>query len=314
LWHSVGTNSELDALVADTCKSLRAKSRLGESAPQTILDHAPVVNEMRLIKSSDEIELMQTASTISAQAHAVAMSQAQPQMREYEIEAILHHYFRAHGGHGDGWAYPSIVAGGANACILHYTENDQVLGDGDLLLIDAGAEYQGYAADITRTFPVNSKFSAVQRDVYQVVLDAQKATIDYCRSGNNFHGGHDLASKILAQGLIDLKIIEGSLDECLENQTYKRFTIHNTSHWLGLDVHDCGDYYVDGESRPMQPGMVLTVEPGLYFASDDQTVPEAFRGIGVRIEDDVHVTSGEPEVLTSEVPKEIGEIEHQCSN
>ena len=313
LWHSVGSNDELDALVAECCATLRAKSRLGEQAPEVIVDHAPVINAMRLIKSEDEITLMLAAANISAEAHSVAMSQAQPGMREYEIEAMLHHYFRAHGSHADGWAYPSIVAGGENACILHYTENDQLLGDGDLLLIDAGAEYQGYAADITRTFPINSKFSPAQRDVYQVVLDAQRATIENCQIGNSFHSGHDIASKVLAQGLIDLKIIGGTLEDCLEEQSYKRFTIHNTSHWLGLDVHDCGEYYLDGNSRPLEAGMVMTVEPGLYFSPTDEMVPEQFRGIGVRIEDDVHITKEGPQILSEGVPKEIEDVEQQCS-
>jgi Xaa-Pro aminopeptidase len=313
LWHSVGANEELDAFVAEICANLRSKSRLGEQAPQTIVDYAPVVNEMRLIKSPDEITLMLAASKISAEAHSVVMNQTEPGMREYEIEAMLHHYFRAHGGHADGWAYPSIVAGGENACILHYTENDQLLGASDLLLIDAGAEYQGYAADITRTFPINGKFSAVQRDVYQIVLDAQLATIENCKVGNSFHSGHDIASKVLAQGLIDLKIIDGDLDECLENETFKKYTIHNTSHWLGLDVHDCGEYYIDGKSRPLEAGMVLTVEPGLYFSPNDESVPEQFRGIGIRIEDDVHVTDVGSQILSDGVPKEIDAVEQQCA-
>ncbi|HIA39236.1 MAG TPA: M24 family metallopeptidase [Planctomycetes bacterium] len=313
LWHSVGENDELDALVAECCAGLRAKSRLGDQAPQIIIDYAAVVNEMRLIKSADEISLMLAAAKISGEAHAVAMNQAAPGMREYEIEAMLHHYFRAHGSHADGWAYPSIVAGGENACILHYTENDQTLGDGDLLLIDAGAEYQGYAADITRTFPVNAKFSDAQRDVYQVVLDAQLATIENCKAGNSFHSGHDVASRVLAQGLVDLKIIDGSFEDCLEQQTYKRFTIHNTSHWLGLDVHDCGEYYIDGKSRPLEPGMVLTVEPGLYFSPSDETVPEHFRGMGIRIEDDIHVTDDGPQILSAGAPKEIDDVEQQCA-
>jgi Xaa-Pro aminopeptidase len=313
LWHAVGENDGLDGLVADSLVGLRAKSRLGEQAPQIILDPSPVVNEMRLFKSADEIELMLAAGKISAEAHSVAMRQTTPGMREYEIEAMLHHFFRAHGAHADGWAYPSIVAGGDNACILHYTENDQILNDGELLLIDAGAEYQGYAADITRTFPIGGKFNAAQRDVYQVVLDAQLATIENCRAGNSFHSGHDISSKVLAQGLIDLKIINSSLDECLEEQTYKRYTIHNTSHWLGLDVHDCGDYYIDGQSRPLKPGMVLTVEPGLYFAPEDETVPEHFRGMGIRIEDDIHITENAPQVLSAGVAKELDAVEEQCA-
>ena len=313
LWHATGANDELDALVAECCQSLRTKSRLGEHAPQTILDHATAIAELRLIKSDDEISLMLAAGKMSAEAHAVAMQQTAPGMREFEIEAMLHHFFRAHGAHADGWAYPSIVASGNNACILHYTENDQLLNDGDLLLIDAGAEYQGYAADITRTVPVGGQFSSAQRDVYQVVLDAQLATIENARAGNTFHSGHDISSKILAQGLIDLKIINTSLDECLESESYKRHTIHNTSHWLGLDVHDCGAYYLDGKSRTLQAGMVLTVEPGLYFAAHDETVPQQFRGLGIRIEDDIHVTDGEPQVLSVGVPKEIDDVESQCA-
>jgi Xaa-Pro aminopeptidase len=311
LWFAVG-EGELDALVEEQIKSLRQKARLGESAPEVLLDPLPVISELRLIKSSEEIGLMERAATISANAHLLAMSQAKPGMHEYEIEALMHHYYRAHGCDGDGWAYPSIVASGVNACILHYTENNVRLNANELILIDSGAEYSTYGADITRTFPISNKFTTTQSDIYQVVLNAQEAVIEASTVGQPFHDGHQLATKVLTQGLLDLKILKGSLEDCLAQESYKRFTIHNTSHWLGLDVHDCGAYFIDGVSRPLEPGMVFTVEPGLYFSPDDETIPEHFRGIGVRIEDDILITDAGPKVLTAEVPKKIEEVEEAC--
>jgi len=232
---------------------------------------------------------------------------------EYELEAILHYTFRRHGCNDAGWAYPSIVASGANACILHYTENNQSCADGDMVLIDAGGEFQFYAADITRCFPVNGHFSPAQRRVYEWVLKAQEEAIAAVQAGNSFHQTHEVASRVLCQGLLDLGVLTGTLEDIVSTQSFKRYTIHNTSHWLGLDVHDCGAYYQQMESRLLEPGMVLTVEPGLYFSPDDPLVPEEFRGIGIRIEDDVAVTGGNPEVLTAATPKSVEAIEDACA-
>jgi Xaa-Pro aminopeptidase len=234
------------------------------------------------------------------------MRLARPGLHEYEIEAELLHEFRRSGA--QSVAYPPIVAGGANACVLHYVFNNAPLRDGELLLIDAGCELDGYASDITRTFPVNGRFSAAQREVYELVLAAQRAAMDQVRPGKAWNEPHDAAVRVLAQGMLDLKIVAGSLDEALEKETYKRFYMHRTGHWLGLDVHDAGDYKRAGKWRELVPGMTLTVEPGLYIRAADD-VPERLRNIGVRIEDDVLVTQGECEVLSAEAPKGIEDVE-----
>jgi Xaa-Pro aminopeptidase len=234
------------------------------------------------------------------------MLAARPGRHEYEVEAELLYEFRRHGAQFP--AYWPIVAGGANACVLHYVQNDAPLRDGTLLLIDAGCELHGYAADITRTFPVSGRFSGAQRAVYEIVLAAQRAAMDQVRAGAAFNEPHDAAVRVLAQGMLDLKLLSGSLDAVLEKEAYKRFYMHRTGHWLGLDVHDAGEYKRAGAWRALEPGMTLTVEPGLYLRADDD-VPEALRDIGVRIEDDVVVTSGDCEVLTAAAPKAIGEIE-----
>jgi Xaa-Pro aminopeptidase len=249
---------------------------------------------------------MRRAAAISAAAHRRAMLAARPGRREYEIEAELLHEFRVSGAQFP--AYSPIVAGGANACVLHYVQNDAQLDEGALLLIDAGCELEGYAADITRTFPVNGRFSGAQREVYEVVLAAQRAALDQVRAGSAFNAPHDAAVRVLAQGMLDLKLLAGSLDEALEKETYKRFYMHRTGHWLGLDVHDAGDYKRAGAWRTLEPGMTLTVEPGLYVRAAHD-VPERLRGIGVRIEDDVLVTAPGCEVLTAAAPKAIAEIE-----
>ena len=249
---------------------------------------------------------MRSAATISAAAHRRAMRAVRPGMYEYEIEAELLYEFRRCGAQAP--AYGPIVAGGANACVLHYVFNNARLEDGDLLLIDAAAEVDGYASDITRTFPVGGRYSSAQRDAYELVLAAQQAAIEKVKVGVPWNEPHDTAVRVLAQGLIDLKLLSGSLDEVLQKETYRRFYMHRTGHWLGLDVHDVGDYKRAGNWRPLVPGMVLTVEPGLYIRAADD-IPEAFRDIGIRIEDDVLVTGQGPEVLTGEVPKAIADVE-----
>ena len=249
---------------------------------------------------------MRRAAAISAAAHRRAMRAARPGRFEYELEAELLHEFRRRGARFP--AYWPIVAGGANACVLHYVANDAVLNAGELVLIDAGCELAGYAADITRTFPVGARFSAAQRAVYDLVLAAQAAAIEKVRAGNACNAPHEAAVRVLAQGMLDLKLLTGSLDEALEKETYKRFYMHRTSHWLGLDVHDVGDYKRAGAWRKLAPGMVLTVEPGLYIRAAAD-VPEALRGIGIRIEDDALVTEGGCELITHETPKSVADIE-----
>jgi Xaa-Pro aminopeptidase len=261
---------------------------------------------MRLLKDAQELGLMREAAAISAGAHRRAMVEARPGRNEYEVEAELLYEFRRHGAQFP--AYWPIVAGGANACILHYVQNDAPLADGALVLIDAGCELRGYAADITRSFPAGGRFSGAQRAVYEIVLAAQRAALEQVRAGKAWNEPHDAAVKVLAQGMLDLKLLQGGLDEALEKETYKRFYMHRTGHWLGLDVHDAGDYKRAGEWRRLEPGMTLTVEPGLYIRAADD-VPEPLRDIGVRIEDDVLVTSGACEVLTAAAPKAIAEIE-----
>jgi Xaa-Pro aminopeptidase len=286
--------------------AVRARTRAGVAAPERIQDVRAALDEMRLLKEPGEVALMRRSARIAAAAHRRAMRATRPGRHEYEIEAELCYEFRRGGAQFP--AYWPIVAGGANACILHYVSNDAPLSDGELLLIDAGCELDGYASDITRTFPVNGRFSAAQREVYDVVLAAQLAAIAAVRPGNPWNAPHDAALRVLARGMLDLGLLRGSLDEVLEKETYKRFYMHRTGHWLGLDVHDAGEYKRDGQWRSLQPGMALTVEPGLYIRGADD-VPQRLRDIGVRIEDDVVVTPGGCEVLTGEAPKAPADVE-----
>lgn len=306
LWYPVGADAEWDARAMRWLNAVRANARAGVAAPQALHDVRAPLDEMRLLKDAHELALMRRAAAISAAAHRRAMLAARPGRREYEVEAELLHEFRVSGAQFP--AYSPIVAGGANACVLHYVQNDAPLADGALLLVDAGCELEGYAADITRTFPVSGRFSGAQREVYEIVLAAQRAALDQVRAGCAFNAPHDAAVRVLAQGMLDLKLLAGSLDEALEKETYKRFYMHRTGHWLGLDVHDAGDYKRAGAWRTLEPGMTLTVEPGLYVRAADD-VPERLRGIGVRIEDDVLVTAGGCEVLTAAAPKAVAEIE-----
>jgi Xaa-Pro aminopeptidase len=306
LWYPVGADAEWDARAMRWLNAVRANARAGVAAPQELHDVRAPLDEMRLLKDAHELALMRRAAAISAAAHRRAMLAARPGRREYEVEAELLHEFRVSGAQFP--AYAPIVAGGANACVLHYVQNDAQLHDGALLLVDAGCELEGYAADITRTFPVSGRFSGAQREVYEIVLAAQRAAMDKVRAGNAWNEPHDAAVRVLAQGMLDLKLLAGSLDEALEKETYKRFYMHRTGHWLGLDVHDAGDYKRAGAWRTLEPGMTLTVEPGLYIRAADD-VPERLRDIGVRIEDDVLVTALECEVLTAPAPKAIAEIE-----
>ena len=301
----VGEDSNWDSQVLGWLNAVRAKSRAGVSAPEEIIDVRRWLDEMRLIKDDAELDVMRRAATISSAAHRRAMAKARPGKFEYEIEAELLHDFVRHGARHQ--AYSSIVAGGANACVLHYVENSAQLKDGELLLIDAGCELDGYASDITRTFPVNGKFSAAQKAVYELVLQAQLAAIDKVRPGARWNEPHDAALRLLAQGMVDLKLLQGEVDGLIEQGAYKRFYMHRTGHWLGRDVHDAGEYKIQGEWRELVPGMVLTVEPGFYIRPADD-IPAEFHNIGIRVEDDVAVTATGHEVLSS-APKTVAEIE-----
>ncbi len=306
LYYAIGHDSAWDARITQALNGVRAQARAGKRAPENIRDIRSILDAQRLFKDAFEIDLMRRAGEISGEAHKRAMRATRPGKYEYEIEAELLHEFRRQGCQAP--AYTSIVAGGKNACVLHYVENNQKLNDGDLLLIDAGGELDGYASDITRTFPVNGRFSGAQRDVYQLVLNAQDAAIAATRPGNTFHDPHDAAVKVLAQGMLDLKLLQGSLDSVLEQESYKRFYMHRTGHWLGLDVHDAGDYK-DGEDwKKLEPGMMLTIEPGCYIRPADD-VPVAFHNIGIRIEDDALVTPTGCDIITKATPKTIADIE-----
>ncbi len=303
---ALGHDKEWDARVIGWVNQIRQQARSGLTTPKGICDIRLLLDEMRLFKSPEELQVMRHAAEISSGAHRRAMQKTRPGMNEYEVEAELLHEFRRHGAQAP--AYNSIVAGGANACVLHYVENNAKLNDGDLLLIDAGCELDGYAADITRTFPVNGTFSPVQRDLYQLVLAAQTAAISAVRPGHPWDAPHEAALRVLVQGFIDFGLCHGSMDTVLQSEDYKRFYMHRTGHWLGLDVHDVGEYKRNGTWRPLQPGMTLTVEPGCYVRPADN-VPEHFWNIGVRIEDDVLVTETGCEVLTAAAPKAVAEIE-----
>ncbi|MBN8475534.1 aminopeptidase P N-terminal domain-containing protein [Sulfuritalea sp.] len=306
LWFSLGHDAGWDQRIAAVLNKVRAESRSGKRAPPAIRDVRAELDAMRLIKDATELATMRRAAEISANAHMRAMRFVAPGRYEYEVEAELLHEFRRHGCEYP--AYTPIVAGGANACVLHYVGNDRVLKDGDLLLIDAGGELGGYASDITRCFPVNGRFSGPQADVYDLVLDAQAAAIAALRPGATFADPHDAALKVLAQGMLDMKLLAGSLDAVLESESYKRFYMHRTSHWLGKDVHDAGEYKEGEHWAPLAPGMVLTIEPGCYIRPADD-VPEAFWNIGVRIEDDAVVTAAGCEIITAAAPKKIADIE-----
>jgi Xaa-Pro aminopeptidase len=302
----LGSDPLWDGRVLGWVNALRGRARSGVAAPGDLRDVRVLLDEMRLIKDGHEVALMRRAGDISAAAHRLAMQAARPGVAEYAVEAVLQHEFRRCGAQAP--AYTPIVAGGVNACVLHYVENNATLADGDLLLIDAGCELDGYASDITRTFPVNGRFSGPQRDVYELVLAAQAAAIAVVKPGAHWNAPHDAAVAVLAQGFIDLKLLGGTLDAVLEQETYKQFYMHRTGHWLGLDVHDAGEYKTGGEWRELQPGMVLTVEPGCYIRSGPG-VPEAFAHIGIRIEDDALVTDGGCEILSAAAPKSVADIE-----
>lgn len=290
---------------------LLGKVRTGRKpdlGPSSLVDPDPMLSAMRLLKTPAELEVMRTGVEISTEAHLAAMREVRAGMHEYEIQALVEYMFRRRGGWG--WAYPSIVAGGANACILHYVSNNDRFNDGDLMLIDAGAEVDGYATDITRTTPVGARYEGAQRDAYEVVLRVQKETIAKVRTGASINGLHEEVLRGLTQGMVDLGVLSGDVEELIADKKHEAYYPHRTSHWLGVDVHDVGRYNLaEGPHKPFEAGQVLTVEPGLYFPPDDESLPPGFAGVGIRIEDDVLVTDDEPVVLTAAVPKEIAEVE-----
>lgn len=302
----LGHDTVWDQRIAGWINQVRAQSRSGVMAPHEIRDYRPLLDEMRLFKDGTELQLMRRAADISSEAHRQAMQATRPGKNEYEIEAELLYVFQRHGAKTP--AYTSIVAGGANACVLHYIENNAPLKSGDLLLIDAGCELEGYASDITRSFPVNGRFSPAQKDIYQLVLAAQQAAIEKVQPGNSWDDPHQAALQVLVQGFIDFGLCQGSVDAVLESEDYKRFYMHRTGHWLGMDVHDVGEYKQQGEWRRLCAGMTLTVEPGCYIRPAEN-VPQPFWDMGIRIEDDVLVTSDGNELLTAAVPKTVREIE-----
>ena len=306
VYYAMGYQPDFDVRVMEWLNKVRGKVRAGVRAPREFVSVDELIHEMRLRKSDAEIQVMSEAARISAEAHRRAMEVCRPGLTEYEIEAELLHTFRRHKAVP---SYPAIVGGGANGCILHYVENASLLNDGDLLLIDAGAEVDLYAADITRTFPVNGRFSSEQRAVYELVLAAQQAAIDQVRPGRHWNDPHEAALRVLTEGMVELGLLRGEPAELMEKEEYKRFFMHRTGHWLGMDVHDVGNYK-DGEQwRTLEPGMVMTVEPGLYIAAGAEGVDERWWNIGIRIEDDVLVTQQGHRVLTDAVPKAAAEVE-----
>ena len=306
LYYPLGADSQWDRRIMNIRGEVKAKSRSGIRAPDEVHDLSALLNEMRLFKDSHELGIMRRAAAISSAAHIRAMKYTRAGQFEYQVEAELLHEFHRNGARDP--AYTSIVAGGANACVLHYVDNNARLQDGDLLLIDAGCELEGYAADITRTYPVNGKFNAAQKDVYEIVLAAQHAAIAAALPGNSWEAPHTAALRILAQGFIDLKLCHGSVDGVLESESYKKYYMHRTGHWLGMDVHDVGEYKIGGQWRNLAPGMTLTIEPGCYIRPADD-VPLALWNIGIRIEDDLLITAGGCEVLTDAAPKSVAQIE-----
>ena len=305
LYITLGTHKEFEHDVLRRMEKLRSQGRRA-TPPNEIVSLDRILHEMRLRKSAAEVDLMREAAATSARAHAAAMRAVRPGMHEYQLAAVLHYEFEMD---GMSWAYPSIVGAGENACVLHYIENAAPMKDGDLVLIDAGAEYRGYAGDITRTFPVNGRFTAAQRELYDVVLAANRAAIDAARPGEPVNAVHQAALHVLVEGLVRLGLLEGDVEDVIETERYRSFFMHGTSHWIGMDVHDVGDYKSGDEWRLLEPGMALTVEPGLYVQAGSETAPRRFWNTGIRVEDDIVITDDGCDVLTSDVPKDADEIE-----
>lgn len=310
LYYRFAVDKALDQQILNYFTEQRVRRLKTAYPPHTIIDPTPIIGDMRLHKDETEVEMMQRAATIAAEAHILAMKKVRPGMNEAQVEALMESYMRDKGA--SGVAYNSIIGGGDNATILHYVENNMPLKDGDLILIDAGAEYQGYASDITRTFPINGKFTKAQREVYDVVLDVQEKCIEYTKTGNTVKGRQEYSIELLTEGMKQLGLLKGRTKDLIKKKAYMKYYMHGVGHYLGLDVHDAGRYFHDQKaknSRKFAPGMVLTVEPGLYIPPDDKSAPAKYRGIGIRIEDDVLVTEGGNLNLTEKVTKDPDEIE-----
>ncbi len=311
LYYALGTNRPFDDRILAAIDRVRARHRAGVAAPSEIVTPGTLLHEMRLRKSASEIEAMHGRSD-HGEGHLLAKGmRARLGRNEYEVEGLLLETFRRHGS--ERAAYGSIVGSGPNACVLHHRKNDRAMALGDLLLIDAGCEWGYYASDVTRTFPVGRDFSREQQAIYELVLEAQLEGIAAAHVGNTIEAIHKQTIGIVTRGLVRLGLLTGEVDKLVESEGYKRFFMHRTSHWLGMDVHDVGSYFEGGQPRKLEPGMVLTVEPGVYVAPDDQTVPSQWRGIGVRIEDDVLVTDSGPEVLSAGIPKAVSDVRRACA-
>jgi len=307
LYYRLGVNRDLDDSIVREIAAMRGVNRKPIHPPQTIVDPASIIHEMRVVKGPEELEIMQTAADIAAEAHVEAMKAVRPGMKEYQVEALIEQVFRQRGAAGP--AYTSIVGGGPNATVLHYINNNAELRDGDLVLIDAGAEYKGYASDITRTFPINGRYSKAQREIYDLVLKAQMSCVEMVRPGVTHDQLKQHSIEVLTEGMVELGLLKGDPEELIKEKKHEQFYMHGLGHMIGIDVHDVGKYYFGQESRPLEPGVVMTVEPGLYISPNTKDVPEQYLGIGVRIEDDVLCTNNGPRVLTNKVPKQAEEIE-----
>ncbi len=307
LFHVIGRNTELDARIIENLELMRRSSRAGAIPPEEIVDPRRALHEMRLFKTPEELAILRRGAAITHEAHHEAAKLAHGGNHEFEVEAVLDYTFRRRGSSGP--AYGSIVGGGANATVLHYVQNNQPLKNDELLLIDAGCELEGYASDVTRTYPIGGTFSPAQRAVYEIVLEAQLASIEACKFGATLPEVHNASVRVLTRGMIDLGLLDIGLEEAIEKENYRRYYMHGTSHWIGLDVHDAGTYTEDGQPRQLAEGMLFSVEPGLYITADDENAKPELRGIGVRIEDDVVITADGYENLTESIPKEPGAVE-----
>jgi len=307
IYYPLGANERMNGRILELLRGAQAmRPRLG-TGPHSLLDPRELIHEERLHKRPEELTAMRDAIAISAEAHQAAMRTARGGMMEWQVEATVDYAFRSRGAAGP--SYPSIIASGPNAATLHYINNDREMRTGELLLIDAGCEYGFYASDVTRTFPIGARFTPLQRDLYEIVLAAQAKGIEAIKPGIKFDDPHDAAVRVLVEGMCRVGLVKGPVEDAMRDGTWRRFYMHRTSHWLGMDVHDVGLYRVGGESRTLEPGMVLTVEPGIYIAPDDTMAPEEFRGIGIRIEDDVLVTADGYDVMTVAVPKTVADVE-----
>ncbi len=311
LWFRFGQDAAWDARVGAALRALRGRERRGARPPVRLVDAGELVHEARLVKAPEELACLRRAAALTAEGHLAAMREGRPGRREYEVQAAIEYAFRRPGGGGPG--YGTIVAAGVNATILHYRAAGEELREGELCLVDAGGEWSWYTADVTRTFPISGRFTEAQRAAYEVVLEAELAGIEATRPGATVDGIHDLVVRRLVEGMIRLGLLTGTAEERVADRSYEKYYMHRTSHWLGLDVHDVGRYRAEGEPRPLVPGMVLTMEPGLYVPADDTGAPEALRGLGLRIEDNLVVTEGGCENLTAAVPKTVEEVEAACS-